>query len=60
MNEVILHGGDIHGHDKITAMQRLKFWKADQWKEETGRALIQKVSAPHLLIVRQDNELPVR
>ena len=44
VDEVILHGGDVHDHDKITVMQRLHCWRANEWKSKVGKALIQKVS----------------
>ena len=44
MEKVILHAGDIHGHDKIEGMKRLGCWNASTWTRETGEELIKEVS----------------
>lgn len=43
LDEVILHAGAVHKHAKIDAMQRLGFWRADDWQPEVGLALIDQV-----------------
>ena len=44
VERVILHAGDIHGHDKIEGMERLGCWNASNWTPETGEELIKEVS----------------
>ncbi|KAK9862816.1 hypothetical protein WJX84_001287 [Apatococcus fuscideae] len=53
VDEVILHGGDVHDHDKITVMQRLHCWRANEWKSKVGKALIQKRCALGIVHVRK-------
>ena len=57
---VVIHGGDVHGQEKVDALQQLGFWHADEWKKQMGQAAIRMVigmppsvpSFPHLLLMQ--------
>lgn len=43
LDEVLMHAGDVHGHEKIDSFKRLNLWAADRWDPAAGQQLIHQV-----------------